>query len=208
MISSRLGYVRLLLRHQADGYLPSDTATKALDNYTPAGTAHQEFGNITVTSGGALIPTSAVVEINTCSKMKDQSSRLGAKARECWLSQSAHFVVAKYTVSAQSKWKARNGGGFTDLRGTFDQDDIKFHSVADDVSDWAGEEWEVIQDFQDLLLDLVDRVRAAASAGKGETFVIEYGGEGMDFEISPSDAVCAVSEEVCERMKKGSEDGV
>jgi hypothetical protein len=205
MVSSRLGNLRIMLRHGAEGYVPNDTNTlrDALANMQPAAVAQKDSDNITVMSGGALIPSSAIVELNTCSKTRDSSSRLAAKARECWLSQDAHFVTAKYTVTQQSKKAARNGY-FTDLRGVFDPEDIKFHNVSGDTSDWAGENGEVIQEFHDLLLDLVERIRSAVAAGQGDKFLVEYGGEGMDIRISPSDTVRGMSDELCERIKVGT----
>lgn len=209
MISSRLGNLRVMLRHGAEGYVPDDTTilSDALADMKPAGVTQVDFEDITVMSGGALIPSSTILEVNTCSKNRDSSPRLDAKARECWLSQDARFVTAKYTVTLQSK-KAARRGDFTDLRGTFNPNDIEFRNVVDDTSDWAGENGEVIQEFHDLLLDLAERIRTAAAAGQGDKFLVDYDGEGMDIRISPSETVRGMSDESCERIKVGTVDGI
>lgn len=208
LISSSFGEIRLLLRHQAEGHVPNDTLVSTDQTTTeepgPAGLRQEDYDNITVMSGGAFLPSLATIELNTCSKARDQRSRLAAKARQCWLSQSGNFVAAEYRVTAQSKWKARNGGHFTDLRGTLDQSDINFHNVRDDVSKWAEEDRGIIRDFRDLLSDLIERIRAAMSAGQGSTFMVEYEGEGMDIGISPSSTICGISEELSERVKQSS----
>ena len=210
MITSQLGDLRVMLRFHAEGYLPDDTVTlnEALASKPSVDAAQQSYDNITVKSAGALISRSAILELNTCNKYQDSSLCLAAKARECWLSQDAHFVTTKYNVTQQSKKKARNGGHLTDLRGVFDENDIGFRNVIDDTSEWAGENGEVIQEFHELLLDLVERIRSAAAAGQGDKFLVEYGGEGMDISVSPSGTVGAMSEKLCERIKVGVADGI
>lgn len=122
-------------------------------------------------------------------------------------SQDAHFVTAKYTVTLQSK-KAARQGFFTEIRGTFDPDYIQFRNVTNETSEWAGENGEVIRGFHDLLLDLVERIRSAAAAGQGDKFLVDYGGEGMDIRIWPSDTVRGMSNELCERIKMCAVDGI
>lgn len=202
MVSSGLGDLRILLRHAADGYVSDDTTAlnDALANMTSAGAEQEEYNNITVMSGGTLIPRSALLELNTCSKIRDQTERLATKTREAWLYQSAHFVIAKHTVTLQSM-KAARRGHFTDLRGTFRPDDIDFCNATDGLSNWTAENQDVIEEFHDLLLDLVERIRSAAAAGQGSAFLVEYEGEGMDIGIPPSETIHAISDELCARVR-------
>ena len=207
IVTYRLGDLCIMVRSAAEGYIHNEDveASQDVENKTPASKVQQECDNMTIISGGQLIPNSTTLELNTCSKYRVGDDGLEKNIRKSWLSQDAHFILAKYVITEKSKRDSNWDGDFTKLRAKFLNDDIKHYDSVKYTTDWAKNNAEVIQVFHDTLMDLVQRIRDAGAKGKGDTFMVRYVGEEVDF--TAEKGVGAVSTELCERMKAGSGDG-
>jgi hypothetical protein len=196
MVRYRLGSLNILLRHAANGYVAYDTIN---DDATPPPDvfATRPSARVTVTSGGVLVPHAAILELNTFSRKKKtiKNKKKAKKARKSWLSQSGFYVVAEFGG------EEAKSGKWTDRRGTFAPDDIKFNRMTGEMPKWAGADRGTTQRFHDLLQDLVNRIRTLAAAGGGNTFMIEYRGEGMHIDVVPSEGIRGLSDELSERVK-------
>ena len=193
-----------MLSHAADGYVPDNSSqlAAALSSSEPISEEEHEYENLTVKSGGALIPRSSMLELNTYYKFRQTGDRLETKFRECWLSQEAHLIFAGYNMVNQGKkWKA----DFTKLRGVVEHNDTEHYS-SEDVSSWALNDHEIIQSFDDSLTDLVARIPDAVANGEGRTFLIERLNRSQEITVTASGDVPILSEELCERLQQQQAD--
>ena len=172
IVTYRLGDLRIMLRHAADGYIHDDTPgpEEALASYNAVGGEEHHYDNITVKAGGALIPRSAMLKLNTCKKYGNQGNRLKAKFRESWLSQQGHYITAKYNIVGSKKGKRSKD--FKGLRGEFKAGDIVHDRVDVDTVRWAVEHQDIVHSFYKKVNGVVRLIRSAVAHGAGGTYVV------------------------------------
>lgn len=59
----------------------------------------------------------------------------------------------------------------------------------------------MIQRFHDTVLDTIDKIRAAAEAGEGSTYMVTYAKGKLGVLAAPARIVPGLPEELCERIK-------
>ena len=200
IVTYRLGDLKLMVRHPANGYIPDNSLElkEALESFKAVSAGAGSYGNVKIKSGGALIPRSAMLELNTHKKdgWFAQGDRLNTKIRETWLSQQEHYIIAPYT-ELDVGWIGKKD--FTKRRAVFEPHHL--YNAAELMSNWEEENQEAIREFYDRLLQLLNDIRFKSSTEGGINFKIERTKESQDIRVTPSNMVPGLSEELCRRLE-------
>lgn len=164
LVRYKFGGLNLLVRFEADGYLPvpqkkasrsSTTRTKSNDNFS-VGDLTKSFnvgieersiitpsGNdqLIVNQGGESVMDGQIFDLKTRSVWKKNQDLLNEEIPRLWVAQIANFVAAYHE------------------KGIFKPENISIRDVRDDVAKWEKDHNTVLAQLAALLNDLVLRAR-------------------------------------------------
>lgn len=117
-----LGDIRLLVRHAADAYFPEDAESEA-DKIAVDGAKATTVNGLQIRSAGKSVPLASVIELTTVSLANNQTVRIREKKREAWISQTGHFMIAKWRETTPKG--ARAPDGFSHRRAVFPKEHMR-----------------------------------------------------------------------------------
>lgn len=198
VISYKLGGLRLMVRHAADGYIPEEAF--GTEDITPAAPGRDivQHDTLAVKSGGALVPRVAMIELNTYGKSGYSDEHMMRKLRHTWLSQQLHFIVAKWSFSR------KQGKDYTTWRGTVKKGDLDLCMTHHGHSDHELHDQYRIMRFANTLQDLLKEIRERVAYGQGNSYVVQRAGLGRKIIVTSSENIPKLSEELCGRLSTKS----
>jgi hypothetical protein len=199
ILSYDFGKLRIVLRHGGDAYVDEEEEElkETLKTYhTPSGPS-QQFDNLNVISGGALIPQSAIAELTTLSAQgwkRRRNPRALQKFRESYISTSPHFIVAEYD-------QRTNRSCYLDREGI-----EHAPSAAGSGSDsWEADSQQIIGYLYDALQVIVSEISKSVNEGLGSTYAVECAKNKLEVDPAPFETIPGLSDELCERLMVKSE---
>ena len=144
IISYQFGGLSCLVRFEADGYLEEELAPERERDATsgdsaPAGKL--EIDNISIRSGGKLIPQHTIFELKTRGVHKKNEDHMSDNLPRMWLAQIPFFILAFHHY------------------GSFKPEDITVQDVRKEVAAWQGNNQALLHKLSVLLAKLVTIAR-------------------------------------------------
>ena len=192
----KLGGLRLLIRNAVDGYLtPGFDTAEVAEGVTEGSSSEQSesIGGLRVRSAGTLLPPSCLLELNTLKEKAAQAIRLTEKRREAWVSQSGHFMVARWVETTPKDAKAPDG--FSHRRAVFPKEKMRF---MDPINPPAN----VLRRYRDSLQNIIEGVQSRAAGGEGDRYKVTQVQNCEHPVISPCWNISALPFDLSERMKE------
>lgn len=154
IITYKLGELRIMLRHAADGMI----GAQLLDNAPVLSkTADIHHGNLIVRSGGQLVPEDLTLELSV-RMQKPNRDFYKEKIPHLWISQTPHFIVAAPEIH---KW-AQN---VSKIRSRVPRDNITIHDapeVQKDLAAWEANNQPLISRLHTEVSALLQELRTIA----------------------------------------------